>query len=191
MNREQAKQNLVTIGIAEPTDEQITNYLNQLNGETKKEKDRADKYKSEAEEVVNLRKQIEEKQIEGMSEVEKLQKEIDDLKKENEKQILENKNMSLRAGLAKQGIIDEEAETLIESINSGKFDADLLGKIIADREAKAVSKKEKELLEGTPNPDGGKGDNDDTKPADIQNAELLTFGNSAVSEDTKDYYLVK
>ena len=36
MTREQAKQNLISIGISEPTDEQVSNYLNQLNGETKK-----------------------------------------------------------------------------------------------------------------------------------------------------------
>ena len=48
MTREQAKQNLISIGVAEPTDEQVSNYLNQVNGETKKEKDRADGYKAKA-----------------------------------------------------------------------------------------------------------------------------------------------
>lgn len=38
MTREQAKQNLIAIGVAEPTDEQVSNYLNQVNGETKKRK---------------------------------------------------------------------------------------------------------------------------------------------------------
>ena len=45
MTREQAKQNLIAIGVAEPTDEQVSNYLNQVNGETKKEKARADRHK--------------------------------------------------------------------------------------------------------------------------------------------------
>ena len=40
MTREQAKQNLIGIGIAEPTDEQITNYLNQIGAETKSYKDK-------------------------------------------------------------------------------------------------------------------------------------------------------
>ena len=31
MTREQAKQNLIAIGVAEPTDEQVSNYLNQVN----------------------------------------------------------------------------------------------------------------------------------------------------------------
>ena len=40
MTREQAKQNLIGFGIAEPTDEQITNYLNQIGAETKSYKDK-------------------------------------------------------------------------------------------------------------------------------------------------------
>ena len=44
MTREQAKQNLIAIEVSEPTDEQISNYLNQVNGETKKEKDKAAEY---------------------------------------------------------------------------------------------------------------------------------------------------
>lgn len=35
MTREQAKKNLIALGVAEPTDEQVTNYLNQHNGEVR------------------------------------------------------------------------------------------------------------------------------------------------------------
>lgn len=189
LNREQARQNLVTIGVAEPTDDQITNYLNQLNGETKKEKDRADKYKSEAEEVIELRKQLEEKDNASLTEVEKLQKEIEKLKSDNEAQILLNKNMTMKANLAKQGIVDEDADKLIESINSGSFDADILGKIISDREAKAVSQKEKELLDGTPNPDGKKNGNDnDSDPLISSIAQNMARSNKE-SENIISAYL--
>lgn len=43
MSREQAKKNLISFGIEEPSEEQITNYLNQVNGETQKEKEKAEK----------------------------------------------------------------------------------------------------------------------------------------------------
>lgn len=33
MNREQARQNLIGFGVEEPSDEQISNYLNQIGGE--------------------------------------------------------------------------------------------------------------------------------------------------------------
>ena len=45
MTREQAKQNLIAIGVAEPTDEQVSNYLNQVNGETRnKERERQSRW---------------------------------------------------------------------------------------------------------------------------------------------------
>ena len=39
MNRQQAIENLKSLGIEEPTDEQVTAYLNTVHGESKKEKD--------------------------------------------------------------------------------------------------------------------------------------------------------
>ena len=48
MTREQAKQKLISYGNAEPTEEQITDFLNTLGSELKKEKDRADGYKAKA-----------------------------------------------------------------------------------------------------------------------------------------------
>ena len=35
MTREEAKQNLIEIGIADPTDEQVTSYLNQFHNQQK------------------------------------------------------------------------------------------------------------------------------------------------------------
>ena len=74
MTREQAKANLVALGIAEPTDEQVTSYLNTVNGETKKEKDRADKYKLDADKAGELQKKLDEIANQNLSEVEKANK---------------------------------------------------------------------------------------------------------------------
>ena len=52
MTREQSKTFLVSLGITEPTEEQITNHLNSVNKEIKSEKDRADKFKAEADKVL-------------------------------------------------------------------------------------------------------------------------------------------
>lgn len=180
MTREQAKGNLVSIGVNEPTEEQITNYLNQVNGETKKEKERADKFKAEADEVIELRKQLEEKEKAGLDETELLRKEVEELKAENAKQLKLNKDMELKAGLAKQGIIGEEADKIVESIGNGTFDTDLLGSIIAKREAEAVANKEKELLKGTPDPNGkGGNDNDESLAKEIGQSLLGTAKTSS------------
>lgn len=54
MTREQAKQNLIAFGIAEPTEEAVTAYLNSIHGETEKWKTLADGYKAEADKVPDL-----------------------------------------------------------------------------------------------------------------------------------------
>ena len=53
MTRAEAKQQLISLGIAEPTEEQITNLLNSVNAETQKEKQRADALKADADKERN------------------------------------------------------------------------------------------------------------------------------------------
>jgi len=186
--RQQAKDFLVSLGITEPTDEQVTNYLNQVGSETKREKDRAEAYKNDANKAAELQKQLDEINNANLSEIEKANKATEQANNrvaEMEKQI---KVMQLKADLATSGIVGESADKLIESISSGTFDASLLGQIIADREKSAVANYEKQKLADTPNPDGGKGEDKETKPVDVENAESLVFGNSAPSQEQKDYY---
>ena len=58
MTREQAKQKLISYGNAEPTEEQITDFLNTLGSELKKEKDRADGYKAKADTADELKQDM-------------------------------------------------------------------------------------------------------------------------------------
>ena len=71
MTREQAKQNLISIGVVEPTDEQITNYLNQVSGETKKEKDKVAELKAKADKADELQTKIDELEAGNLTEIEK------------------------------------------------------------------------------------------------------------------------
>ena len=70
MTREQARQKLISFGVEEPTDEQISDLLNSINAETKKEKDRADGYKAKADKADELQSQIDELNSQNMTEVE-------------------------------------------------------------------------------------------------------------------------
>lgn len=158
MTRDEAKALLINLGTAEPTEEQISTLLNSTGKDTKSVKDLAERQKAriaelEAENELK-QKQIDEASSSSLSDVDKLQKQIEKLNADLEKQVSANKEMTLRANLAKNGIVDDEASKLIESISKGEFDADLLGQIITDRVTKAKSEKEKELLDKTPNPDG-------------------------------------
>lgn len=161
MTREQARKNLVAIGVAEPTDEQITSYLNQVQGETRLERERADKLKDDASKAAELQKQLDDLNNQNLSDLEKANKDRDaalDSVNTLKKQL---QQMQTMASLAEQGITGDNAKNLIKE--DGTIDFVTLGKIISERETKAAADKEAELLNNTPNPGGSNGSNDDGK----------------------------
>lgn len=165
MTREQAKINLESLGFTEVTDEQVTNYLNQVNGETKSAKDLADKYKGYASQVKDLENQLEELNNKNLSEVELAKKETEksnatvaDLQKQIA--LMQRKNE-----LANLGIIGEDADKLFGE--DGSLDFSVLGSIISARETSAKSAKEKELLQNTPNPSGSNTGNGEKTDIDM------------------------
>lgn len=188
MTRNQAKANLESLGFGDNiTDEMITNYLNQVNGETQKEKDKAEQFKKDADKVKELTAQLEEIQNANLSDIDKANKANEEAKNEIATLKAEIAHMQTLKALADQGITGDDAENLINA--DGSLNLDTLGKIISDREAKAAVLKEQEIANGSTNPNGGSGTNQETndKPLDVQFAESISFGNTA-SEDAKDFY---
>lgn len=187
MNREQARENLQSLGIEEPTDDQITSYLNTVHGESKKEKDRADAFKAQADKANELKQKLDELNNANLTEVEKANKATEDANKQIAELNKKIANMELKAQLAEKGIVGEDADNLITA--DGKLDIETLGKIISDREKASASAKEQELLNSTPSPkgNGNDGADDDAKPLDVKNAEKLVFG-AGVDIEHKDYY---
>ena len=174
------------------TDEQITNLLNQNNSEIARERGKADKYKADAQKADDLQKQLDELNSQNLSDIEKANAERD--KALNSVADLEKtiKSMQLKTGLAEQGIVGEQADKLIESLNGGNFDTSLLGQIISEKNKSAIADYEKKNLNSTPNPDGGKGrTGGDEKPEDVKNAESITFGTQSAEQSAKDYYVMK
>jgi len=163
MKREEAKANLVALGVAEPTDEQITNYLNQLEGETNGLKTKLSKAEKDAQNVAELQKQLKALEDAKLTDEEKAAKDAkakDDLVAQLQSQV---KAMELRSQLADKGITGEDADKLITSFNNGSLDVELLGNIISAKETAAAKKKEEEIAKGSTNPGGGStGGNDDT-----------------------------
>lgn len=183
MTREQAKQNLIGFGIAEPTDEQITNYLNQIGAETKSYKDKLASVGGKDDRIAELEKELEKLNKQNMTELE-----LANAEKERalssvanlEKQI---EQMITKTELAKLGITGEIADTLVSG--NGKLDFATLGQIISDREKNAVSEYEKKALENTPNPSGSKGKGEVEKTEAEQIAENLGKSASATSKDSE------
>lgn len=192
MNRQQAIENLKSLGIEEPTDDQVTAYLNTVHGESKKEKDRAEQYKAQADKATELMKQ-QQKQLDdvtnaNLSDIEKANKDTQDaLNKvaELEKKLLRTEQLGK---LAEKGIIGETAEKLLSE--DGVLDFEVLGQIISEREKAAATAKEQEIANKQTNPGGGSASNSSNETqADVENAKSITFG--AVSKDaqsTIDYY---
>ena len=183
MTREQAKQNLIGFGIAEPNDEQITNYLNQIGAETKSYKDKLASVGGKDDRIAELEKELEKLNKQNMTELELERAEKDKALSSVanlEKQI---EQMITKTELAKLGITGEVADTLVSG--NGKLDFATLGQIISDREKNAVSEYEKKALENTPNPSGSKGKEEPQKTEAEKIAESLGKTASATSKDSE------
>ena len=162
MTREQAKQNLIGFGIAEPTEEQITNYLNQVNAETKKEKDRADGYKTKADKADELQTKLDRINEEKLSDVEKANQSLE--KANNRIAELEKaQTIATQKGLVveKFKVTSEQANQIVK--DDGSLDYDVLSQIISDKETAAATAKEQEIANKSTNPGGGSTNNNDTK----------------------------
>ena len=191
MTREQAKQNLIAIGVAEPTDEQVSNYLNQVNGETKKEKERADGYKAKADTADGLQKQLDELQAGNLTELEKANKALDTANQ----QIAELKKNNAIRDLREKAMTDfkvtaEQAKTIVKE--DGSFDTAELGKIMSEKETAAAQAKEQEIANGSTNPGGGTAGGNKAGADNKTNAEKIAeslISNAPKNNDVLSHYI--
>lgn len=167
MTREQAKQFLIDNGVEEPTDDAVSNLLNTLHSETKMAEDRANRYKSEADRVKTLEKELKELNDANLSDIEKANKATEDAMKQVAELQMTVKQMQLTKSLAEIGIVGDDAEGLFEN---GELNTAKLGEIMASREKNAVAAYQKETLNSTPSPQGGQGEEDAKPENDIAKA---------------------
>lgn len=158
------------------TDEQITSFLNQSNSDVAKEKAKAQKVKEQAEKADALEKELEELKQQNMTDAEKAELERQKEKAANEKRIsdlesalatsqreaLTGKITSIFASAGMKG--DAYAGAIKAFSNMDAEDAlkeaqnfvDEISKINKSTLDTAKAAWEKEALENTPNPGGGK-----------------------------------
>lgn len=185
MTREEAKQNLVALGIEEPSEAQVTNYLNQFhsnrpNPQPTPQPTPVPQPAPAPEPTPNP---------EPDDQTRALQERIEQLERENVQK-------DIRAYAAEKGLTGEQAESVLAGFQTdyeaAKKAIDSIAQIISDKETAAATAKEQELLKGTPNPGGGTGGNPgNDKPEDVKNAESISFGSKADEQSTKDYYVLK
>ena len=176
MTREQAKQKLISFGVAEPTDEHITDFLNTIGTETKKEKDRADGYKAKADKADELQTQLDDLNSQNLSDIEKANKELE---KANERIAELEKNDAIKTqrslAMEKFKVTAEQAKQIVK--DDGSLDYDILGQIISDKESASATAKEQEIADNATNPGGGgAGANNDKKSTAEKIAEKMFSG---------------
>nr|DAE32029.1 MAG TPA: Major head protein [virus sp. ctReX5] len=171
------------------TDEQITNLLNKSGEEMAREKEKANQYKAKADKADELQTQLDELQAGNMTELEKANKALETANQQIAKLQKDKVVRDLReSAMSDFGITAEQAKTVVKE--DGSFDTTSLGKIISDMKANAIAEYEKNALNNTPNPNnGGKNDEPDSKPADVANAEQISFGTVASTESQNSYVI--
>lgn len=160
MTREQAKKNLIALGVAEPTDEQITGYLNQHNGEVKKVQEDADKWKKEAEKAEGLQTKLDEIEQQNLTELEKEKKAREAAEKttvELQKQLTQ---LAVEGIFAKANLSGEEFAGMMGALASldletAKTSAEAFVAGISKRDEANKTQWQKETFENTPNPGAG------------------------------------
>lgn len=175
----------------EATDEQITNLLNQSNGELEKEKQKSKAYKADADKAKELQEKIDELEAGNLTEVEKANKDLEvalekiaDMEKENairDQREAAMSNFKIDADQAKKVVKDD-----------GTLDYAELGKIMSEKETAAAQAKEKEIADGGTNPGGGTGGSGDEKTEAEKTAESIGKTLAGTNESAKsivDSYL--
>ncbi len=155
IKRDEVKQKLIEMGIAEPTEEQVNSYIAVISNELKASEDRAARFKAESDKVKDLEKQLNELNNAKLTDEERSAKAVE----EANQRVLELettvKTMQLQKSLAEIGIVGEDATDLVGE--DGNLNVEKLGQIIGAREKSAVDVYKKQALDDTPAPDGKKG----------------------------------
>ena len=166
------------------TDEQITAVLNAHHKEIDAEKEKAKELEETKNRLAELQKQIDEAANKDLPEMEKMQKTLDEIQGKYEASQKTIKDMELKTSLLGQGVSEDDATKLIESMNAEKFDASVIGTMIAN----AISAHDKEKMQKTPDPSGAQGKTDTRTDAE-KIAASMYGGNSEQKQSVISNYL--
>lgn len=147
MKREEAKQNLIALGIEEPTEAQITNYLNQFHNN-------APQQPQTPPQPSNQQTAAQETKQDNSEELTQLREQIANLQRENIQK-------DIKAYAAEKGLTGEQATKVLagfqDNFELAKSAIDSVAEIITTREAAAAQAKEQEIAKNQDIPGGGAG----------------------------------
>lgn len=188
MTREQAKQKLISFGVAEPTDEQISDLLNSINAETKKEKDRADGYKAKADKADELQTQLDELNNQNLSDIEKANKALETANNRIAELEKAQTIATQRNSVAEKfKVTSEQAKQIVK--DDGSLDYDVLGQIISDKEKAAATAKEQEIAKNATNPGGGSAGGSNEPKTTAEKIAQKMFGGQKQENNILSHYV--
>ena len=168
------------------TDNQITALLNQNNSEVAREKEKASGYKEKASKADELQKKIDELESGNLSEIEKANKALEEANKQIA--VLQKNNAIRDQRESAMTNFKITAKTVVK--DDGSLDYSELGKIISEKETASAQAKEQEIAKTAAVPNGGSAGGNKEKTADVENAELISFGNQAASAEAQNHYVI-
>lgn len=193
VTREQATEHLKAFGVENPTDEQITTYLNNVNAEAVKEKSKAEKYKKDADKAADLQKQLDDLQSQNLTDTEKAQKENEKLLQQIAELTSNNFKSEAKAILKGAGIEDADIDALLpgmiaglEKVEDVQTRANAYISAMNKYRDNAIKEHDKEVLDetGTPGADGENGD--DTKTDAEKFAESMVKESASENKGAND-----
>lgn len=188
MTREQARQKLISFGVAEPTDEQISDLLNSINAETKKEKDRADGYKAKADKADELQTQLDELNNQNLSDIEKANKALETANNRIAELEKAQTIATQRNSVAEKfKVTSEQAKQIVK--DDGSLDYDVLGQIISDKEKAAATAKEQEIAKNATNPGGGSAGGSSEPKTTAEKIAQKMFGGQKQENNILSHYV--
>lgn len=183
MTREEARQNLVALGIEEPTDAQVTNYLNQFHSNRNNNPNPP----TPAPNPTPAPQPAPTPEPGGADDMETLRRQIADLQRENARKDIE-------AYAVAKGLTGDQVKNILnafgENVDVAKQAIDSISQIISDNRTAAAREKEQELANGASNPGGGNagGSGSDEKSSAEKIAERM-FGGKKQNNDILSHYV--
>ena len=145
MTREEARQNLIALGIDAPTDAQVTNYLNQFHSNRQQQP-------TPAPAPAPAPTPNPEPKPQDNTELEDALNRIKELERDNKKK-------DIAAYATSKGLTGEQVENVLkafgEDVDIAKGAIDSISQIISDNRTSAAQAKEQELAGKASNPGGG------------------------------------
>lgn len=163
------------------TEDQITAFLNANGSEVSAEKEKNKELKNASKELEEAQKELEELRKKAESGApDDWQAQLDKLTKAYDESQKTIKNMQLKNSLKEKGFSDEDADKFIKTMDEGGDIATVLGEL----KTNVIANYDKERMDNTPDPSGGKGDAGAEEMDDASRIASSLVGNLKSSEQT-------